>query len=241
MKRVIERELLDDLPAGDVKATQARLDLRRVNWWMRNSRIVAQSLLTEGGRIPPEHIADLGAGDGYFFATLARWLPSAWRCARLTLVDKNSVLAPDALKELVERGWNPEFIREDVMQWASTMLPGRRCVVVTNLFLHHFSEIQLTWLFQLLESSTDIMVACEPRRSVWASLAVHCLGLIGCGPVTRRDGSISVRAGFRGNELSVLWPDRTRWIARERWAWPFSHLLVVRRQPGAHERKSATA
>ena len=54
--------------------------------------------------------------------------------------------------------------------------------------------------------------------------------LIGCGPVTRHDGRISVRAGFAGSELSALWPDKKNWELIERPFGLFSHLFIARRK-----------
>jgi hypothetical protein len=54
--------------------------------------------------------------------------------------------------------------------------------------------------------------------------------LIGCGPVTRHDGRISVRAGFAGSELSTLWPDKQNWELVERRVGLFSHLFIARRK-----------
>jgi len=47
--------------------------------------------------------------------------------------------------------------------------------------------------------------------------------------VTRHDAVASVRAGFRGTELSALWPDAKdhAWILRERGVFPFTHALVA--------------
>jgi len=54
------------------------------------------------------------------------------------------------------------------------------------------------------------------------------MGLMGCNAVTRHDARVSVRAGFRDDELSRLWPSGG-WTLEERGAPPFSHLFVARR------------
>jgi hypothetical protein len=55
------------------------------------------------------------------------------------------------------------------------------------------------------------------------------LGLIGANGVTRHDAAVSVRAGFKGGELSALWPANPRWRLRERRAGLFSHLFLAQR------------
>ena len=49
-------------------------------------------------------------------------------------------------------------------------------------------------------------VACEPRRSAFALLGARMVFALGANDVTRHDAVASVRAGFRGRELSGLWP-----------------------------------
>jgi hypothetical protein len=56
------------------------------------------------------------------------------------------------------------------------------------------------------------------------------LWAIGCNSVTRHDALVSVRAGFSGDELSALWPDKKNWQLTERRAGPFSHLFIAQRK-----------
>jgi hypothetical protein len=55
------------------------------------------------------------------------------------------------------------------------------------------------------------------------------LRVIGCNDVTRHDATISVRAGFSGEELSALWPDKQNWQLTERRAGLFSHLFIAQK------------
>jgi hypothetical protein len=58
------------------------------------------------------------------------------------------------------------------------------------------------------------------------------LGLIGCNDVTRHDAIVSVRAGFRNQELTGLWPDRAVWTLQEHAYGLFSHYFVAIRRDG---------
>ena len=70
------------------------------------------------------------------------------------------------------------------------------------------------------------------ERSRRALLAARLLGLIGCNRVTCHDAVISVRAGFRGRELSSLWPEGGDWQLNEAPAGLFSHLFLASRPGG---------
>jgi hypothetical protein len=58
------------------------------------------------------------------------------------------------------------------------------------------------------------------------------LSFIGCNAVTCHDAPVSVRAGFKGRELSTLWPRDGEWEITERRAGLFSYLFVAHRKSG---------
>ena len=110
-------------------------------------------------------------------------------------------------------------------------------MVVANLFLHHFDGDACAALLAGCARRADALVACEPRRSRFALGASHLIVFLGANAVTRRDGVLSVRAGFVGQELSDAWqagpPARRPDRAAERLA-----ARRVRRRP-LHPRASA--
>ena len=81
-------------------------------------------------------------------------------------------------------------------------------IVVANLFLHHFDDASLAGLFRVIAGRTRLFIAIEPRRALWPLFCSRLLWAIGCNRVTRHDAVVSVRAGFSGEELSALWPDK---------------------------------
>lgn len=127
-------------------------------------------------------------------------------------------------------GWRCETINADVLSFFKEEYESD-CdqVIIANLFLHHFSADQLGQLFGQVASRTEAFVAVEPRRSALALAASHLVAAIGCNHVTRHDAPVSVRAGFRGHELSRFWPPGSGWTLNERRAGCFSHLFVARR------------
>ncbi len=224
MQRVVEAEWLDSLPPHDPHAQRSRADLRRINFLMGNARHIAGALSYLCR--PPDQtlrIADLGAGDGSLMLRVARRLRR--KGVELTLVDR----APSASIADFERiGWRATLAREDAL--AFLCRPGPRFdAIVCNLFLHHFEPDELCALLEAAARRTAFFVACEPRRSRLALQASGLLGLLGCSPVTRHDARASVRAGFRGGELSASWTREPGWQLSEHPAPPFGHLLRARR------------
>ncbi|MGH7981473.1 MAG: hypothetical protein ACREE6_19005, partial [Limisphaerales bacterium] len=102
--------------------------------------------------------------------------------------------------------------------------------IICNLFLHQFPDDALAELLRLAARATSLVIALEPRRSPLSRMAGRLLWMIGCGPVTRHDAGISIRAGFLKSELSAIWPDEKNWALTERSAGLFSHLFIARRK-----------
>src|SRR5882724_347612 len=96
MKRLVEPELLDELPAEDPLARHSRNDLQRLNAWIGNARILAGQLRQVAGEPKSRRILDLGAGDGRFMYQVARRLSRDWKCTRLDLLDKQAAISSEA-------------------------------------------------------------------------------------------------------------------------------------------------
>lgn len=228
MRRRIQPELLDGLPAGDPRAIQSRGDLQRVNTLMGHRGIVTGALRRMPA--PPRLLVELGAGDGTFLLRVARRLGPQVRM-RAMLVDRQPSLSASTREGFEAAGWNVETCQSDVFEWLCRPHPETADVTLANLFLHHFREGELATLLNLIAQRTTYFVACEPRRSRTALAGVPLLRLIGCNEVTLHDSDISVRAGFRDRELSALWPNDPGWNLTERRRGLFTHAFVATRLP----------
>ncbi len=194
VRRIVEPEILDDLPTDDPEARASRADLRRINFLMGNERWILRRVRSMP-RLAREGIVEWGAGSGDLLEKLASLGPA-------TGVDR--VERPAGLPG--EIGWR----RGDVLEEDSG-----GGVLVANLFLHHFEGADLRRLGGRASRFTA-MVVVEPWRSRLALAlggAMHPF----VGRVTRHDLPVSIRAGFRRGELAeALGLDRGRWRISER-------------------------
>jgi hypothetical protein len=233
MKRIVEPELLDRLPAEDPLARHSRNDLVRLNAWMDNATILSRQLQRLATAPNPRRLLDLGGGDGRFIWQVAKRLPCDWRGTVVELLDKQVDISPEARRGLEHLGWQIRGLQTDVSRFLAETAEDSWSSICANLFLHHFTGAELATLFRLISQRTALFVAVEPRRSVWALIASRMVGLIGCNRVTRHDAVISVRAGFTSDALSALWPKDGVWRLEERRAGFFSHLFVaMKNAPG---------
>jgi hypothetical protein len=229
--RRVEPEVLDNLAPNDPRAQRSRDDLRRLHRAMATLSIVQRALERGTAGFRPQTLLELGAGDGSLMLRLVQQRAARWPDVRVTLLDRLNLATPQTLDGLRQAGWTPSVVVMDVFDWLATPDATRWDVVFANLFIHHFSASELPRLLAGIAARSRVFLCCEPRRSPLPLAGSHLLGLLGAGPVTRQDAVLSVRAGFRAQELSDLWPDRDNWVLHEYPAGMFSHcFLAIRKE-----------
>ena len=240
-RRTVSAEILDELPATDPRAIRSRRDLQRVNRVIGSCAILTRSIRHALASVPkPSHprILELGAGDGSLALRIAKQIAASWPAAELTLLDRQALIDERTGIAFAHLGWILRPLTVDVLEWARapTQQPrsGRWHLALANLFLHHFEEDALRELLSAVALRCDAFIACEPRRSIPALAGSRLLPAIGVSADTRHDATTSVRAGFRGSELSRMWPAAAgSWRIEERSSGLFSHLfLAVRGKAG---------
>jgi hypothetical protein len=232
MHRVVEPELLDELPPNDPRAVGSRADLRRLNVIMGHMGILSRAFQHQveatAFRSRPLRLVELGAGDGTLLLRLARRSAAVVVSAEVTLLDRQNLVSAETRRAFAALDWSTESATTDAFAWLKQSAPAVE-LMLANLFLHHFPDELLRALLRLVAARTNLFIACEPRRSPLALAASRCLRLIGCNGITQHDAVRSVRAGFLGRELSALWPADNQWQLSEQPAGLFSHCFIAKR------------
>lgn len=228
--RLLEPEILDDLREDDPRAVRSRQDLVRIHYAMGTAAILARALTSAA--IVPKRMIEFGAGDGSLMLRLARRLGPRWPGVHVVLLDRQHCVAPHTRDAFARAGWTVELRQMDVADWVAGAGGdgfAQFDIALANLFIHHLDDGQILRLFNAISARSALFVACEPRRASLPLLASRLVGLLGANEVTRLDAVASVRAGFRGKELSSLWPASPSWRLAEHSAGLFSHVFSARR------------
>ena len=222
--RRLTPELLDSLPPSDPTAIASRADLRRLHPILGQTRLWLRWWQTHYPDRPPASLVDLGSGDGHLLRQiLPTAFPQGGHGARLFFVDRQPCVPDSTLEHLRRQNWLPSIIPADVADWANSAPTTE--LILTNLFLHHFSDASLHSLFMKISRLSPVFVAAEPRRSWAGALGSRLLPLLACNSVTQHDARVSVQAGFRPPELSALWPNSNDWNLTEHPAGLFTHFF----------------
>jgi hypothetical protein len=239
--RVVTAEILDGLPQSDPAAAHSRRDLRRIHRIMGTGSLIARTLRAATGigrSDAPVRILELGAGDGHLMLDVARRVHRQWPNVELTLLDRLDLVEKSTLMAYSALGWRVRPLAVDVLDWmAGRTVAGhglnagsRWDLIIANLFLHHFDAARLSALLAAVEARSTRFMANEPRRSWLAGAGSRWVGAIGANAVTRTDAVLSVAAGFRATEMSVLWPVRSgHWKLTERATGLFGQQLLAER------------
>jgi hypothetical protein len=205
MERSVQPEILDQLPACNIDAIASRRDLLKINGLMGNFRWLENTLRQEHPSADCRFL-ELGAGDG----TLAKRL--------IPNLPRGSYSAIDLAPEPADWPSGAEWIRQDLCKFAGF---DTYTHVIANLMLHHFEADTLRKIGQRITAgSVRTIIACEPCRRPIHRHQLRAGKWIGFNRVTLHDGSVSVEAGFRGDELPKLLtlnPHHWQWTIRESW------------------------
>src|SRR3954471_6722220 len=147
MERVVEPELLDQLPATDPRAIHSRRDLRRINFWMGNFCLIEQSLARLRAR--PRTILEIGAGDGTLMVKIAEKFAPVWKKDIVVyFLDMRPSVSGETRHSIESHGWKTEVLQVNLRDWVQRPNPEQADLILANLFLHHFSFEELKVFFR---------------------------------------------------------------------------------------------
>lgn len=221
---------MDDFSISDDRLTRALRDLHRINRLLGGysaTDTVLDPLFRRYNRL---RVLDVGCGGGDYLVHLLRRGQRFGCGVELIGVDANPVTVGHARAHLDER-LSPSLrsrIRIDVGDARALSHPDNAVDVVhAGLFLHHFHGTAAVELLSELQRVADRgLLINDLHRHPLAYVGIWMLSrALRMAPMVQHDGPISVRRGFRRDELHILAREAHLPPPSIRWHWAFRWTL----------------
>jgi SAM-dependent methyltransferase len=220
-ERIDRAEMMDEPGVPVAKMAGALHELDGINAWLGGHRT---SLGLLGRRLRavegPARLLDVGAGGGGTARFLADWARRHEIELEVTLVDLHSAVCQIA-QEAIREEPNCRLVRADAFRLP---FPDNAFHFAhAALFLHHFPHVEIVRLLEEMRRvASDGVVVNDLHRHALAFHSIRAISRIFIrSPIVRHDGPLSVRRGFRAEDLQ-------RWRLEEpgvrldyRRRWPF--------------------
>jgi SAM-dependent methyltransferase len=228
--RLEANEWMDDFSISDERLTQALRDLRLTN------RLVAGYAATDAVLDPflreCDHLRllDIGCGSGDYLVHLARRGARFGCTVTLIGVDANPVTVGHArayLDEQLSRSLRSQVRVEIEDALAFPCDDNAVDIAHAALFLHHFhGDAARRLLRQMQRVSRHGIVVNDLHRHPLAWIGIWLLSRgLRMAPMVQHDGPMSVRRGFRADELRALAQAAGLPAPSIRWHWAFRWTL----------------
>ncbi|MGQ0760441.1 MAG: methyltransferase domain-containing protein [Acidobacteriota bacterium] len=203
-QRSLEPENLDKGTYTPAEYEGCLVELRRVNRWLGDAKTLQDLFLTEieGRNLQSFSVLDVGAGSGELLRVAAQWSRETNRTARLVGLELNDRSAKSILEESREF---PEIhsVRADGLRLP--FADGAFDYAIQSLTLHHFDDEGAVRLLREMGRVARGVFVIDLHRSPVAYFFYTTLGkLFLHNRLIREDGALSIRKGWKVDELQAL-------------------------------------
>lgn len=226
-----ELDALDDLELDDQSLDRTFAELAQINFWLGGHRTTIHGLRLALQKLQPPgdgpvRVVDAGCGSGDGLRALARWARKQRLPLELLGVERNARVLDLARRLSADY---PEITYHQLDVFSEAFMALRPRVVVASLFCHHFDTRTVEdWLTQLMGRTGVAVVINDLQRHWAAGYAFEQLcRLLRLSDMTKHDGAVSVRRGFRAPELRALLESVSPSHHALQWRWAFRYQGVV--------------
>lgn len=227
-KRSTEMELMDDFQGSKEELKIVLEDISRVNRLLGGNRITINAVAELIRNNPQDSyvIMDLGCGDGTMLRELAKYCIENRIKVNLIGIDLNT----DALEIATESSFEyPEiqFLKQDVLQLTPTDF---NCdILISTLTTHHFTNEELPkFLKQFALLAKLGFVNNDLHRSHLALFLYRLFSKVFIRTRTAKiDGAISIKRGFKKNDLQALAKQLPQMKHFIKWKWAFRYVWIM--------------
>ncbi|HKC99204.1 MAG TPA: methyltransferase domain-containing protein [Methylomirabilota bacterium] len=198
-------EVLDGTVAAPERAASLA-DIDRLNSWFGGYALSLRAIRALAAEVPrdrPLRVVDVGGGTAAFAMRVAEWARRSGRDVRVVVVDRD--LTALRLARAAVAAY-PEIV---LVGGDAGALPCRKRaadIVTSALTLHHLEPVQAAAGLREMTAAARIAVVVNDllRRRLSLGLVWLATRLLGCHPISRHDGPLSVRRSYSRDELTAL-------------------------------------
>ncbi len=228
--RSTEVEIMDDLSMEGDMLRNTLDQLVLINKRLGGNKATINGLHTLLKAEPKEvaiSIVDLGCGSGDMLRAVADYGRKNNFTFKLTGIDANEYTVNYARKLSVKY---PEisYIEMDVQSIEFSDISFD--IVITTLFLHHFTDQEIERLLIPIVNKVRIgVIINDLHRSIVAYSLFKVISLFIKNPMVKKDGAISVLRGFKKNELINISKKLNNAVSSIQWRWAFRYQWIIKK------------
>lgn len=207
MNRLVLPEYLDALPHDHAEAEANRRELRLFNFYLGTNRWFVREL---GTRVRAgDRILEIGAGEGILTRALQQRVGKG-------VETEISWSALDRSPVFRDPQGPIAFVMADLLEYDAY---GGADVIIGNMILHQFTDTELRRIGDKLSRTARVLVFQETLRQPF-HYGLCQIATIPMSRVSRHDAAVSIRAGFRRDELP-----RSLGLDGGAWTWKTQSTL----------------
>ncbi|MFN3403889.1 MAG: methyltransferase domain-containing protein [Cytophagaceae bacterium] len=221
-----DEEIMDDLNFEGEVLGQTLRELEFINKWLGGNAVTISALdkVIQSCKANPVKIADLGCGSAEMLKIISDRYPNI--NLKLTGIDANDYVVNHARNNCVNYK-NIEIFKHDI--FSEEFRNMNFDIMLCTLFLHHFTNDQLTELFRQMSGqvSTAVIVN-DIHRHPLAYYSIKGLtSLFSKSYMVKYDAALSVLRAFKKNELSMLLQNSGFSAVSIKWKWAFRYQVIL--------------
>lgn len=199
------REVLDGAVATQELAASLA-DIDRLNSWFGGYALSLRAIRRLAAAVPrarPLRVIDVGGGTAAFAVRVVCWARRSGRDIRVVVVDRD----PTSLRlARAAAAAYPEILLVCADAGALPCRERAVDIVTSALTLHHLEPAQAAAGLREMTAAARIGVVVNDllRRRLSLGLVWLVTRLLGCHPISRHDGPLSVRRSYSRDELRAL-------------------------------------
>jgi SAM-dependent methyltransferase len=218
-------EIMDDFNLSAEVVTPVLKGLGKVNAWFGGHK----SLISALSQFPVREydaIADWGCGGGDALIAIAKWARKKKLKVSLTGIDAAAATVKFA-KEESSAFNNIRYVQADVLEDA--IIIYKADIIFSSLFTHHFADEQWVHLLKNMYACCrkGIIITDLHRHPVLYYAVIFITRVFTKNEMARNDGPLSVKRGFKKQELVSLLKTAQIDNYKLTWMWAFRWRIII--------------